>query len=137
MIFVGYQARGTLGYYIKRGEKRIRLLGTQVAVKAKIESIESFSAHADYRGLLNWLKHFSPKPKRIFIVHGEEEAMIPQVASSFEEALAALDSDRDFLKAGGVFTDDVIDAFIELKMEEVTQLRMSTHPVEFDLYYSC
>ena len=77
MLFVGYQARGTLGYYIKRGEKRIRLLGTQIAVKAKIESIDSFSAHADYKGLLNWLKHFSPKPKKIFIVHGEEEAMIP------------------------------------------------------------
>ncbi len=77
MLFVGYQARGTLGYYIKRGEKRIRLLGTQVAVKAKIESIDSFSAHADYKGLLNWLRHFSPKPKKVFIVHGEEEAMIP------------------------------------------------------------
>ncbi|MBU1205098.1 MAG: MBL fold metallo-hydrolase [Nanoarchaeota archaeon] len=77
MLFVGYQAKGTLGYYIKRGEKRIRLLGTQVAVKAKIESIESFSAHADYKGLLNWLKHFSPKPKKIFIMHGEEQAMIP------------------------------------------------------------
>jgi glutamine synthetase len=75
--------------------------------------------------------------KDLYDLPAEEEAMIPQVASSFEEALAALDSDRDFLKAGGVFTDDVIDAFIELKMEEVTQLRMSTHPVEFDLYYSC
>ena len=77
MLFVGYQAKGTLGYYIKKGEKRIRLLGTEVAVKAKIESIESFSAHADYKGLLNWLKHFSPKPKKVFIVHGEEEAMVP------------------------------------------------------------
>ena len=77
MLFVGYQARGTLGYYIKKGEKRIRLLGTEVAVKAKIESIESFSAHADYKGLLNWLKHFSPKPRKIFIMHGEEQTMIP------------------------------------------------------------
>ena len=77
MLFVGYQARGTLGYYIKKGEKRVRLLGTEVAVKAKIESIDSFSAHADYNGLLNWLKHFSPKPKKVFVVHGEEEAMIP------------------------------------------------------------
>ena len=67
----------------------------------------------------------------------EEAAAIPAVCSSFEEALAELDADRDFLKAGGVFTDDVIDGFIDLKMEEVTQLRMSTHPVEFDLYYSC
>ena len=66
----------------------------------------------------------------------EEEAKIPQVATSFEEALAALDADRDFLKAGGVFTDDAIDAYIELKMEEVQRMRMTTHPIEFDMYYS-
>jgi glutamine synthetase len=51
-------------------------------------------------------------------------------------ALEALDKGRDFLKEGGVFTDDVIDAYIGLKMQEVTRLRMSTHPVEFELYYS-
>ncbi len=76
MLFVGYQANGTLGYYIKKGEKRIRLLGTEVAVKADIESIDSFSAHADYRELLHWLKFFHPKPKKVFIVHGEEDAML-------------------------------------------------------------
>ena len=48
----------------------------------------------------------------------------------------ALDEDRDFLKAGGVFTDDLIDAYIDLKMEDVTRLRMTTHPSEFDMYYS-
>ena len=48
----------------------------------------------------------------------------------------AASKDRDFLKAGGVFDDDMIDAYIELKMEEVTRFRMSTHPVEFDMYYS-
>jgi glutamine synthetase len=51
-------------------------------------------------------------------------------------ALEALDKDREFLKRGGVFTDDVIDAYIALKMQEVTRLRMTTHPVEFDMYYS-
>jgi glutamine synthetase len=51
-------------------------------------------------------------------------------------ALDALDKDRAFLKEGGVFTDDVIDAYIGLKMQEVTRLRMSTHPVELELYYS-
>ena len=66
----------------------------------------------------------------------EEEAKIPQVATSLEEALAALDTDRDFLKAGGVFSDDAIDAYIELKMEEVQRMRMTTHPIEFDMYYS-
>ena len=51
-------------------------------------------------------------------------------------ALDALDQDRSYLTAGGVFTDDVIDAYINLKMEEVTRIRMTTHPVEFDMYYS-
>jgi glutamine synthetase len=51
-------------------------------------------------------------------------------------ALEALDQDRGFLKEGGVFTDDVIDAYINLKMQEVTRLRMATHPVEMELYYS-
>ncbi|MBV5300911.1 MAG: glutamine synthetase, partial [Methylococcales bacterium] len=48
----------------------------------------------------------------------------------------ALDKDRDFLTVGGVFTDDLIDSYIALKMTEVTRLRMTTHPVEFDMYYS-
>jgi glutamine synthetase len=58
------------------------------------------------------------------------------VAVSLEEALNNLDQDRAFLKAGDVFTDDLIDAYIELKMQNVTRLRMTTHPVEFDMYYS-
>jgi glutamine synthetase len=51
--------------------------------------------------------------------------------------LAALDKDREFLTRGGVFSNDWIDAFIALKMDEVNKVRMTTHPVEFDLYYSC
>ena len=51
-------------------------------------------------------------------------------------ALDALDSDREFLTAGGVMTDDMIDAYIDLKSEEVTTLNMTTHPIEFDMYYS-
>jgi len=52
-------------------------------------------------------------------------------------ALEELDKDRDFLKEGGVFTDEVIDSFIDLKMQEVTAMRASPQPLEFDLYYSC
>jgi glutamine synthetase len=58
------------------------------------------------------------------------------VAHAFDQALEALDADREFLTRGGVFTNDAIDAYIGLKMEEVTRLRMTTHPVEFDMYYS-
>jgi glutamine synthetase len=67
----------------------------------------------------------------------EEDAQIPTVCASLEEALASLDKDREFLTKGGVFSNDWIDAYLALKMEEVNKVRMTTHPVEFDLYYSC
>ncbi|MET0184259.1 MAG: glutamine synthetase, partial [Achromobacter sp.] len=66
----------------------------------------------------------------------EEDAKIPTVCASLDEALDALDKDREFLTRGGVFSNDMIDAYIDLKMQEVTRLRMTTHPVEFDMYYS-
>jgi glutamine synthetase len=77
-----------------------------------------------------------PMDKDLYDLPPEEEKAIPKVCAALDEALDALDKDRDFLKAGGVFTDDVIDAYIGLKMQEVTRIRMTTHPVEFDLYYS-
>ncbi|HET7921369.1 MAG TPA: glutamine synthetase, partial [Gammaproteobacteria bacterium] len=66
----------------------------------------------------------------------EEEKNIPQVCYALDMALEHLDRDRAFLKAGGVFTDDMIDAYLALKMQEVTRLRMTTHPIEFDMYFS-
>ena len=74
--------------------------------------------------------------KDLYDLPAEEAAEIPTVASSLEQALAALDEDRAFLTAGGVMDDDMIDAYIELKSEEVERLNMTTHPVEFDMYYS-
>lgn len=74
--------------------------------------------------------------KDLYDLPAEEAADIPTVASSLEMALDALEADCDFLTAGGVFTDDMIDAYIELKREEVERLNMTTHPVEFDMYYS-
>jgi glutamine synthetase len=74
--------------------------------------------------------------KNLYDLPPEEEREIPKVCFSLDQALEHLDRDRAFLKAGGVFSDDLIDAYIELKMQEVTRLRMSTHPVEFDMYYS-
>ncbi len=74
--------------------------------------------------------------KDLYELSAEEEAKVPTVCHSLDQALEALDNDRAFLTAGGVFTDDTIDAYIELKMEEVTRLRMATHPCEFEMYYS-
>lgn len=87
-------------------------------------------------GIQNKIHPGEAMDKDLYDLPAEEEKLIPQVAFSFDEALKALDGDRAFLTSGGVFTDDAIDSYIALKMEEVTRLRMSTHPVEFDMYYS-
>ena len=87
-------------------------------------------------GIKNKLDPGAPMDKDLYDLPPEEEKNIPTVCHSLDQALDALDADRDFLKEGGVFSDDLIDGYIELKMEEVTRLRMSTHPCELDLYYS-
>ena len=74
--------------------------------------------------------------KDLYHLPPEEDAKIPTVCSSLEQALENLDKDRGFLTKGGVFTDAYLDAYIELKMQEVQRMRMTTHPVEFDMYYS-
>ena len=87
-------------------------------------------------GIQNKIHPGDAADKDLYDLPPEEAAEIPTVASTLETALAALDADRDFLTAGGVFTNDMIDGYIELKSEEVERLNMTTHPVEFDLYYS-
>jgi len=74
--------------------------------------------------------------KNLYDLPPEEEAEIPKVAGSLEEALNALNEDREFLTRGGVFTDDAIDAYIELRKADNDRVRMTPHPVEFELYYS-
>ena len=74
--------------------------------------------------------------KDLYHLPPEEDAKIPTVCHALDQALEYLDKDRAFLTKGGVFTDGFIDAYIELKMQEVTRFRMTTHPVEFDMYYS-
>ena len=88
-------------------------------------------------GIKNQIHPGEAMDKDLYDLPAEEEAEIPQVAFSLDQALEELDKDRDFLKAGGVFTDDVIDSYIALKQEEVERLRLATNPVEFELYYSC
>jgi len=87
-------------------------------------------------GIANKIDPGPAMDKDLYDLPAEEVKNIPTVCSSLNQALEALDADRDFLKVGGVFDDDLIDAYIELKMEEVTRFRMATHPVEFDMYYS-
>ena len=74
ILFVGYQAVGTLGRRLVDGEKQVRIFGEDITVNARVEYIEGFSGHADQKMLLNWLNNFEKKPETIFIVHGEAEA---------------------------------------------------------------
>lgn len=109
VIFVGYQAPGTLGRILKDGVKKVKLFGEEIAVKAEIISIDGFSGHADQAGLMEWLRGFAKKPKKIFLVHGEPEASetlaglikselnipveIPSIGYAFEMEEAVLKAD--------------------------------------------
>lgn len=74
ILFVGYQAEGTLGRKILDGEKIVTIHSEQVTVKADIRQIEAYSSHADQAGLMSWLKKYDGTPKKVFLVHGEEKA---------------------------------------------------------------
>jgi glutamine synthetase len=87
-------------------------------------------------GILNKIDPGAPADKDLYDLPPEEEKNIPTVCHSLDQALDALDKDRGFLKAGGVFSDDLIDSYIALKMQEVTRFRAATHPLEYQMYYS-
>ena len=78
VLFVGYQSVGTLGRSIVDGAKEVKLFGETVAVNAHIETLAGISGHADNAGLMRWISAFDPKPRHVFVVHGEDE-----VASAF------------------------------------------------------
>ena len=87
-------------------------------------------------GIANKIDPGEAATKNLYDLPPEEEANIPTVARSLDEALRSLSEDRDFLKVGGVMDDDMIDAFIALKNEEVDQIRLRPHPYELEMYYS-
>jgi metallo-beta-lactamase family protein len=82
LVFVGYQAVGTLGRIIQNGERRVRILGEEIKVNAKIATIDAFSAHADRDGLLDWLRFLRKPPGVVFVVHGEDKS-----ATAFGESV--------------------------------------------------
>ncbi|WP_018409825.1 type I glutamate--ammonia ligase [Methyloversatilis thermotolerans] len=87
-------------------------------------------------GVQNKIHPGDPADKNLYDLPPEEDKLIPTVAGSLDEALAALEADHAFLTKGGVFSEDFISAYIDLKQQEVNRLRVTTHPVEFDMYYS-
>lgn len=84
ILFVGYQANGTLGRRLLEGEKNVKLFGESIEVHARIESLHGVSGHADMNGLLKWVKAFDPPIQRVFVVHGED-TVTEEFAKTVEE----------------------------------------------------
>jgi glutamine synthetase len=143
----GFEAPVMLAYSARNRSASIRIpyvqnpKGRRIEVRFPDSTANPYLAFAamlmaGIDGIKNKLHPGDAMDKDLYDLPPEEEKAIPQVSYSFDMSLDALDKDRDFLTQGGVFTNDVIDAYISLKMQEVTRFRMSTHPVEFDMYYS-
>jgi glutamine synthetase len=143
----GFEAPVMLAYSARNRSASIRIpwvsspKGRRVEVRFPDPTANPYLAFAAMMmagldGIQNKIHPGDAMDKDLYDLPAEEAANIPTVCHSLDQALEALDADREFLTAGGVFTDDLIDGYIELKMEEVTRLRMTTHPVEFDMYYS-
>jgi glutamine synthetase len=144
----GYEAPVLLAYSARNRSASIRIPYTPSAKGKRIEArfpdpagnpYLTFSAlmMAGLDGIENQIHPGEPMDKDLYDLPPEELKDIPTVCRTLREALEALDVDRAFLKKGGVFDDDQIDAFIELKMEEVLRYETHPHPVEFDMYYKC
>ena len=143
----GFEAPVKLAYSAKNRSASIRVPFVQSDKARRIEArfpdptanpYLAFSAlmMAGLDGVQNKIHPGEPATKDLYHLPPEEDAAIPTVASSLEQALEALDNDREFLTRGGVFSEDWIDAYIDLKMDEVTKLRQTPHPIEFSMYYS-
>ena len=111
VMFVGYQAVGTLGRHIMDGAEKIKLFGTDYLVRAKIVQMEGMSGHADKNGLLHWIESFKQKPEQVFVVHGDDE-----VAASFAQCL----SEEHGFKADAPFSGTEYD-LIEKKFIKITE----------------
>ena len=143
----GYEAPVMLAYSAKNRSASIRI---PYVASDKARRIEArfpdplsnpylcFAAlmMAGLDGVQNKINPGDPSDKNLYDLPPEEDKLVPKVCHSLEMALEALDKDREFLTRGGVFSNEWIDSYIELKMEEVQKFRMTTHPVEFAMYYS-
>jgi glutamine synthetase len=144
----GYEAPVKLAYSARNRSASIRIPHGESPKAKRIEvrfpdpmgnPYLAFTAMlmAGLDGIENKLDPGAPSDKNLYDLPPREQKKIPEVCGSLREALENLDKDRAFLKKGGVMTDEFIDSYIELKMEEVMRLQLHPHPVEFDMYYKC
>jgi len=143
----GFEAPTLLAYSAKNRSASVRIpfisnpKGRRIEVRFPDSTGNPYFAFtamlmAGIDGIQNKIHPGEAMDKDLYDLPPEEEAELATVAFSLDQAIDALDRDREFLLAGDVFTNDLIDGYIELKQEEITLLRMSTHPVEFEMYYS-
>src|SRR6187397_542598 len=143
----GFEAPINLAYSARNRSASIRIpyvanpKGRRIEVRFPDPTCNPYLAFgamlmAGLDGVENKIHPGEAATKDLYDLPPEEDAKIPTVCSSLDQALDYLDKDREFLTRGGVFTNDMIDAYIDLKMQEVTRFRMTTHPVEYDMYYS-
>ncbi|HEV7158444.1 MAG TPA: type I glutamate--ammonia ligase [Caulobacteraceae bacterium] len=144
----GYEAPVKLAYSARNRSASIRIPHVESPKAKRIEvrfpdpmgnPYLTFAAllMAGLDGIENRIDPGAPMDKNLYDLPPREQKRVPEVCGSLKEALDNLDKDRAFLKKGGVFDDDFIDAYIELKMEEVFRLQLHPHPVEFDMYFKC
>jgi glutamine synthetase type I len=144
----GFEAPVKLAYSAKNRSASIRVPFVHSDKARRIEArfpdptanpYLAFSAllMAGLDGVQNKIHPGEPATKDLYHLPPEEDAAIPTVAHTLELALEALENDHEFLTRGGVFSEDFISSYITFKMDEVTQMRMAPHPLEFDMYYSC
>ena len=142
----GFEAPINLAYSARNRSAACRIpyvsnpKGRRVEVRFPDPTANSYLAFsamlmAGLDGVENRIHPGEPMDKNLYDLEPEEAAKVPHPCASLEEALDNLDRDREFLTRGGVFSNDLIDAYIGLKMDEVTRFRMTTHPLEFDMYY--
>lgn len=112
ILFVGYQVPGTMGYNLLNGAKEVRLFGETIEVKAHIENLPGISGHADQEHLLAWIGAFEQKPKRVFVVHGEDK-----VTDSF----AALVTEKLGIPAVAPYSGDSYDLMTNAIVKEGTR----------------
>ncbi|MDR1529149.1 MAG: type I glutamate--ammonia ligase [Burkholderiales bacterium] len=143
----GFEAPVKLAYSSRNRSASIRIpyvaspKGRRIEARFPDPTANSYLAFAallmaGLDGVQNKIHPGDPADKNLYDLPPEENAKIPTVCSSLDMALDYLDREREFLTRGGVFSNDIIDAFIALKQEEVTRMRLSVHPIEFDMYYS-
>jgi glutamine synthetase len=143
----GFEAPTLLAYSARNRSASIRIpyvanpKGRRIEVRFPDSTANPYLAFsammmAGLDGIQKKILPGAPMDKDLYDLPPEEEKQIPTVCFSLQQALEALDADREFLKAGGVFSDGLIDGYTQLKEAEITRLQKSTHPVEMEMYYS-